>query len=164
MKTPSIYAHIRDIILLPFTVTVIIPGFILNTTDHLIPNALWIKILGVISVLGGLILLFYTVTLFGVLGNGTLAPWSPTQKLVIVGPYRYVRNPMISGVFFILIGESLFFHSTSIAAWAALFFVINTTYFMAFEEPSLEKRFGIEYREYKSHVRRWVPRLTPYTP
>jgi protein-S-isoprenylcysteine O-methyltransferase Ste14 len=107
--------------------------------------------------------LIYTITLFGRFGNGTLAPWQPTQKLVVIGPYRYVRNPMISGVFFILIGESLILHSTSILEWAGLFFLINTTYFILSEEPSLEERFGQDYRQYKRHVGRWIPRLHPYT-
>lgn len=164
MKKPSILSHLRDIILLPFTVTVIVPYLVINNSEHLLPDVLWTKVIGVVFALTGATFLFYTITLFGLFGNGTLAPWSPTQKLVIVGPYRYCRNPMISGVFFILIGESLFFHSTSILTWAGLFFCINTTYFLLAEEPSLERRFGEEYREYKRHVGRWIPRLRPYSP
>ena len=144
------------------SVTIVVPYFIFDSTQHLIPGNLPIKLIGIIVGLAGIILLFYTITLFGRFGNGTLAPWHPTQKLVIVGPYRFVRNPMISGVFFILIGESLVFHSTSILEWAGLFFLINTTYFILSEEPSLEQRFGDEYRQYKKHVGRWVPRLRPY--
>lgn len=164
MKSPSIFSHLRDIILLPFTVTVFVPYLILDRSETFLPDVLWAKVLGAHFAALGITLLFYTITLFGLFGNGTLAPWSPTQKLVVAGPYRYVRNPMISGVFFILIGESLFFHSTSIATWAALFFLINTTYFILYEEPSLESRFGEEYREYKRHVRRWIPRVRPFTP
>lgn len=164
MKGPSVVAHIRDIILLPFTVTVIIPYLIIDRSIQWIPDVVWLKVIAIAMGLTGITLLFYTIRLFGLLGKGTLAPWSPTQKLVVVGPYRYVRNPMISGVFFILIGECLFFHSTSMATWAAIFFAINTTYFFFVEEPSLEQRFGEEYREYKRHVRRWIPRFTPYLP
>lgn len=164
MAKPSLFSHLRDIIILPFTVTVIVPYFILDRSEQLIPDVLWVKIIAVLFALVGITLLFYTITLFGRFGNGTLAPWAPTQKLVVTGPYRYCRNPMISGVFFILIGESLFFHSTSIATWAGLFFCINTTYFILAEEPSLEGRFGDEYREYKRHVGRWIPRLKPYQP
>lgn len=159
MKGPSIFAHLRDIILLPFTVTVIVPYSIGGWNND---RVLWMMIVGSLSGIVGITLLFYTIRLFGLLGNGTLAPWHPTQKLVVAGPYRYVRNPMISGVFFILIGESVFFNSTSIAIWAGLFFLINTTYFILAEEPSLERRFGEDYREYKRHVGRWVPRFTPY--
>lgn len=161
MKKPSILAHLRDIILLPFTVTVIVPYLIGGWTGDRI---LWMMLVGVPVGLIGVIFLFYTIRLFGLLGEGTLAPWHPTQKLVVAGPYRYVRNPMISGVFFILLGESLFFNSRPLAYWVALFFVINTTYFILMEEPSLEDRFGDDYREYKKHVRRWIPRLSPYKP
>lgn len=164
MSRPSIVAHIRDIILLPFTVSVIVPYLIIDGSIRWIPDVLWLKMIAGLIGLVGITLLFYTIRLFGLFGNGTLAPWHPTQKLVVLGPYRYVRNPMISGVFFILTGECLFFHSSSMATWAAIFFAINTTYFFLVEEPSLEERFGEEYREYKRHVRRWIPRFTPYLP
>lgn len=163
-RGPSTAAHIRDIILLPFTVTVIVPYLVFDGRVRWIPDVIWIKLIAVVFGLAGITLLFYTIRLFGLFGNGTLAPWAPTQKLVVAGPYRYVRNPMISGVFFILIGESLFLHSTPIVNWAALFFCINTTYFILAEEPSLERRFGDDYRQYKKHVGRWIPRLKPYTP
>jgi protein-S-isoprenylcysteine O-methyltransferase Ste14 len=163
MSTPSILSHLRDIILLPFTVTVIVPYLIIDPNAQLIPDILILKILAIILCLGGVTLLFYTITLFKIFGKGTLAPWAPTQKLLVIGPYRYVRNPMISGVFFILIAESLFLHSTSTATWSFLFFCINTTYFILAEEPSLERRFGDEYRQYKKYVGRWVPRLRPYS-
>jgi protein-S-isoprenylcysteine O-methyltransferase Ste14 len=164
MGRPSFLKHLRDIILLPVTVTVIVPYLIIDPTDGLIADSLIIKITGIIVAIAGTTLLLYTIMLFGLFGNGTLAPWTPTQKLVVKGPYRYVRNPMISGVFFILVGECLFFHSTAIAIWAVIFFGINTTYFILIEEPSLESRFGAEYRMYKKHVGRWLPRTTPFTP
>ncbi|HEX3068855.1 MAG TPA: isoprenylcysteine carboxylmethyltransferase family protein, partial [Thermoanaerobaculia bacterium] len=78
------------------------------------------------------------------------------------GPYRYVRNPMIAGVILIIIAESLLFRSLSLAEWAAAFFVINAIYFPLIEEPQLESRFGEEYRRYKRHVRRFVPRIQPW--
>jgi protein-S-isoprenylcysteine O-methyltransferase Ste14 len=144
-------------------VTIVIPYFIVDSSQHLIPGSLFIKLIGSVIGLAGITLLIYTISLFGRFGNGTLAPWQPTQKLVVIGPYRHVRNPMISGVFFILIGESLVLHSTSMLEWAGLFFLINTTYFILMEEPSLEERFGEDYRQYKKHVGRWIPRLRAYS-
>ena len=82
----------------------------------------------------------------------------------MVGPYRHVRNPMISGVLFILLAEALFFGSLPILAWFTVFLVVNSTYIPLVEEPGLEKRFGEEYIRYKQHVPRWIPRLTPYSP
>ncbi|MBT1699987.1 isoprenylcysteine carboxylmethyltransferase family protein [Fulvivirgaceae bacterium PWU4] len=162
MKTPSIVAHLRDVLILPFTVTCIIPYLIYDPVQHFISDHLLIRAVGFLFLLSGLSLFLYTVFLFRTIGKGTLAPWSAKQKLVVVGPYRYCRNPMITGVLFILIGETLVFHSTSILVWAATFFVINTIYFMLSEEPGLLARFGDEYQHYKKHVPRWIPRLTPY--
>ena len=98
------------------------------------------------------------------MGEGTLAPWMPTKKLVISGLYRYVRNPMILGVLLVLWGESILFCSYRIAIWLVVFFIINHLYFSLFEEPGLIKRFGREYVEYKKNVRRWIPRLKPWYP
>jgi protein-S-isoprenylcysteine O-methyltransferase Ste14 len=71
---------------------------------------------------------------------------------------------MILGVSLVLSGESLLFRSYRIAAWLAFFFLMNHIYFLLFEEPGLEKRFGREYLEYKGNVPRWIPRFTPWKP
>ncbi len=93
---------------------------------------------------------------------GTLAPWAPTQRLVISGPYRYVRNPMITGVVLILLGEALYVGSGAMLLWAIWFFCMNTAYFIFLEEPSMTRRFGEDYLRYKKNVPRWLPRLRPY--
>jgi protein-S-isoprenylcysteine O-methyltransferase Ste14 len=103
-----------------------------------------------------------TISSFIMVGRGTLAPWSPTKKLVIKGLYRYVRNPMILGVLTVLLGESATLWSKNILIWAGCFFIINTVYFIIYEEPDLENKFGEDYRQYKKHVSRWLPRLTPF--
>jgi protein-S-isoprenylcysteine O-methyltransferase Ste14 len=162
MKSPSVFKHLRDILVLPFTVTCIVPYLIYNPEQDLVPDSPIIKSAGALILLSGISLFIYTVSLFATIGKGTLAPWSPKQKLVVVGPYKYCRNPMISGVLFILTGECLLFHSTNIAIWATCFFVINTIYFIFSEEPGLESRFGEDYRVYKQHVPRWIPRFSAY--
>ncbi len=162
MNSPSILLHLRDVLLLPFTVTVIVPWQIIRREASFIPDHILLKIAGALVLLCGLSLLIFTIFLFGTKGKGTLAPWAAPQKLVVEGPYRYCRNPMISGVFFILIGESMFFHSTRVLIWAGIFFLINTCYFMLKEEPDLLKRFGNDYAEYKKQVPRWIPRIKPY--
>lgn len=148
--------------ILPFSVTVIIPLLIYENTNWFFFDNLALTIFGSVILSCGLALFLYTVVLFRTYGRGTLAPWTPTEKLVIRGPYRYCRNPMISGVFFILIGESMVYYSINILIWAGIFLLINTTYFVLKEEPDLYKRFGDEYSEYKRNVPRWIPRLTPY--
>lgn len=166
MMAPSLFAHIRDIFLLPVTVTVVVPWLVHRNEAperYETPEQSTTFILvGSLMLLGGATLLFYTIFLFRIKGNGTLAPWAPTQKLVITGPYKYCRNPMISGVFFVLLGEVLIFHSMYILLWAFIFFLINNIYFSLKEEPDLYKRFGEDYLRYKRHVPRWIPRLKPY--
>jgi protein-S-isoprenylcysteine O-methyltransferase Ste14 len=117
---------------------------------------------GIIAAGLGVALAFWTVTLFAKFGQGTPAPWDPPQKLVIRGPYRYVRNPMITGVLLLLLAETLLLQSLPIFLWLLFFFLLNNIYFPLFEERSLEKRFGADYLKYKKHVPRWIPRLTPW--
>jgi protein-S-isoprenylcysteine O-methyltransferase Ste14 len=152
---------IRNIVsfILPITVLIIVPLWIEN--DWTIHFGLSL-ICGLLVIALGLVVMVLTISSFIRVGKGTLAPWSPTKKLVIKGPYRYVRNPMILGVLGVLLGEAVTLRSESILIWAAAFFIINTIYFIIYEEPNLEQRFGSEYREYKKHVLRWWPRLTAY--
>lgn len=103
-----------------------------------------------------------TISLFVYVGKGSLAPWNPTQKLVIIGPYAYVRNPMLLGVFLVLAGEALLFQSWALLIYLLVFIVINAFYFPLSEEKGLLKRFGEDYADYKRNVPRFIPRLTPY--
>ena len=103
-----------------------------------------------------------TIRQFATVGEGTLAPWEPPQRLVVRGVYRHVRNPMISGVLFVLLGESLLTASVPLFQWFLLFAIINAMYIPLLEEPMLANRLGEEYLTYKRHVPRWIPRLTPW--
>ena len=112
-----------------------------------------------------LALMVWTVRLFGSKGGGgTPAPWDPIARLIVEGPYRYVRNPMLIGVIVFLFAEALFFGSWAIAAWALVFTAINAVYFPLHEEPELLKRYGAAYAEYRRNVPRWLPRPTPWSP
>jgi protein-S-isoprenylcysteine O-methyltransferase Ste14 len=159
---------LRTIIVLPGTVLVFIPAIILllNKDSRFPPKLItpsqisfWLALLAA-SI--GVALCFWTLKLFTKYGEGTPAPWDPPRKLVIIGPYRYSRNPMITGALLLLLAEALLFHSWPIAAWMILFFVGNAIYFPLVEEKGLEKRFGNEYLKYKARVPRWIPRLRPW--
>ena len=97
-------------------------------------------------------------------GKGTLAPWDPPRRLVVRGPYQYVRNPMISGVVFVLLGEGLVLLSRPHTLWALTFFLVNCVYIPLSEEPMLKARFGQAYDDYCRHVPRLIPRLRPWDP
>ncbi|HEY0670689.1 MAG TPA: isoprenylcysteine carboxylmethyltransferase family protein [Longimicrobiales bacterium] len=158
--------HLIAILLLPFVVVVIMPRWLLTAwTDQDLrwPEAPWVDfghVAGILIFTAGLLLFAWCVLLFARVGRGTLAPWDPTRQLVAVGPYRYMRNPMISGVATMLVGEALFFGSALLAGWTAAFVLINHLYFRLSEEPGLERRFGAAYVEYRTRVPRWLPRIT----
>ena len=124
----------------------------------------WWSALGALVLAAGLALFVWTVRLFVQIGRGTLAPWDATRRLVVEGPYRYVRNPMITTVLTILIGEALTLGNLWIAVEAAVFFTINAIFFPLSEEPGLRQRFGAEYDEYARNVPRWLPRLRAWNP
>jgi len=157
-------------LLLPFTVTVIVPLLIAspqNVNPGLglpYPVSLLPVIAGIVLIGVGLTLVVMTVRMFILIGKGTLAPWDPTQRLVVVGVYRHVRNPMISGVTMILLGEAVALGSLPLLIWCLAFLVINLIYIPLVEEPGLIRRFGEEYRLYQQNVPRWIPRLTPWVP
>lgn len=117
---------------------------------------------GAVVFAAGLTLFSWCVALFARVGRGTLAPWDPTQRLVAVGPYRHVRNPMITGVATMLAGEALVSGSRLIALWLVAFVIINHAYFLLSEEPGLVRRFGLGYEEYRAAVPRWIPRIRPW--
>ncbi len=151
---------IKAIVILPFNVTVTIPILILYFTDFQYKNpALFQAILGLVLLIAGVCLAIWTMVLFHKIGKGTLAPWAATKKLVIEGPFKYVRNPMIIGVLGVLSAEALILNSIIIFYWAVLFFIINCIYFKVFEEKQLERKFGNEYLEYKKNVPMWIPKI-----
>lgn len=162
-KSPSLLVHIRDWLALPFVVTVIIPYLLYSTGAHIVySQPTWMSVSGPILFVIGLSMQLHTTILFFRYAQGTLAPWQPTQKLVIRGLYRYCRNPMITGVLFMLFGEALFFNALGILIWGCVFFIMNTMFFIFKEEPDMLARFGTSYADYKKRVPRWLPRLTPY--
>jgi len=161
---------IRTIIILPGTALVFVPVTIIWLTSASSWAVAWPCAesvgfwVGTILLCVGMALAGWTVSLFMRFGQGTPAPWDPPKKLVVRGPYRYVRNPMIASVLFMLLAEALLLRSWALAGWLISFFLINMLYFPLVEEKVLEKRFGDDYLTYKAHVPRWVPRMTPWRP
>jgi protein-S-isoprenylcysteine O-methyltransferase Ste14 len=155
----SAWRHLAAVLLCPGVVTVAVPALIVWSTGATIGL---LGLLGLPLIALGLLLIVRTIALFAEVGRGTLAPWDPTTRLVVRGPYRYVRNPMISGVLFVLLGEAALFGSLPLLAWFALVLAVNAVYLPLVEEPGLERRFGDDYERYRAHVPRWIPRLRPW--
>jgi protein-S-isoprenylcysteine O-methyltransferase Ste14 len=165
----TVLRHLLAIAALPFIAAVLIPIWIARGSNvRLALVTTMPQLFGQIAGLGllviGLSLFVSSLWRFASDGKGTLAPWDPPRHLVIRGPYRYVRNPMISGVVFVLFGEALVLLSGPHFQWALIFLVINFIYIPLFEEQQLKGRFGDAYIEYCRHVPRLVPRLRPWTP
>lgn len=160
----------RSVLVLPGTVIGIVPAVVLWATSGTAAARRWIGFadpafwVGVLFGLGGLALAAWTVRLFVRVGQGTPAPWDPPEKLVLRGPYRHVRNPMISAVFMMLAAEAILADSWPLAVWLAVFYLVNAWYIPRVEERGLEARFGDAYRHYMAHVPRWFPTPMAYLP
>ena len=159
-----------SIFALPVLVAIIVPASLVILLPYDIlwnfqfSDAISLLIIGVISIGIGFVLLYSTIKLFIKKGEGTIAPWEPTRKLIITGFYSHVRNPMHIGVFLILIGESILVGSLPLTLCAFLFIAGNLIYIPLIEEKKLTERFGNEYLIYKKNVPRWIPRLSSWKP
>ena len=137
----------------PGSVTILMPWLLLRGSS-LAPVA---PALGYALVAAGAALVLWSVFGFAFVGGGSPAPFDAPSRLVIWGPYRWVRNPMYVGVLTILIGESLAF-STALLAYAAMVVLAFYLFVLLYEEPTLARRFGTEYENYKRRVPGWMPR------
>lgn len=155
---------IKAIIIFPFNVLVVVPSIILYFSGcKVVPVASPIFIIACLLAVIGIFFMIWAMRLFKLKGKGTPAPWNPPQKLVVDGPYRHVRNPMLSGVFIFLLAEALFFGSWALSVYLLIFILANMVYFPLIEEKGLEKRFGQDYLEYKKNVPRYIPRFKPWS-
>lgn len=117
----------------------------------------WAQYGGIAAVAMGASALVWCIWAFAHHGRGTLAPFDEPPKMVVKGPYRYVRNPMYAAVVLILLGESSVFSSAGLLLYTSLFFVVFNVFIIGFEEPRLLSKHGTEYVEYSKQVGRWLP-------
>lgn len=159
----TLLRHLLAILLLPTVVTVAVPALLTGPGDSRwaagAPLTAIARAAGVVVLALGVALFVWCVALFARVGRGTLAPWDPTRRLVAVGPYRFMRNPMITGVALILGGQALYLGSWRVALWTGVFVLVNHVYFLVSEEPGLRRRFGESYVDYAARVPRWLPRV-----
>jgi protein-S-isoprenylcysteine O-methyltransferase Ste14 len=144
----------------PGLVLVYVPYAI--TRFHIPHEPRWQIALACALVFLGLIPLFESIVRFVCVGRGTLVPTAPTERLVVSGLYRYVRNPMYVGVTLSLIGEALLFRSDGLLIFLAAGCLAMHLFVCFYEEPALARQFPTDYPAYQSCVPRWLPRLTPW--
>ena len=105
----------------------------------------------------GAFLALWCIFTFAWVGQGTPAPFDPPRRLVIRGPYRFVRNPMYIGAGLALAGASLFYQSLFLLGYAGVFLLVCHLFVIGYEEPALRRTFGSEYEMYCRKVNRWRP-------
>ncbi|MEB3032837.1 methyltransferase family protein [[Mycobacterium] nativiensis] len=167
-KRPLWANHLISVLIAPATMTVFIPAVILAFTGVALPDpgtatGLLLILTGAVLIAIGLGFLTWTVWLFDRVGEGALAVGTPVN-LVVRGPYRHVRNPMMTAVFCLQLGTAAVTASPWLLGWFAVFCTAVLISIPIFEEPHLVKRFGAEYQTYRHHVPRWIPRVTAWVP
>jgi protein-S-isoprenylcysteine O-methyltransferase Ste14 len=137
-----------------------LPARVLSQTGIVRPAAIGVQQVAgmVIGAIGAGIAL-WCISTFASVGKGTPAPFDPPRRLVIRGPYRFVRNPMYIGAGLTLAGAALFYASWSLLGYAGLFLLATHFFVLGYEEPTLRRTFGQDYAAYCRQVRRWWPRV-----
>lgn len=121
-----------------------------------------LQLLGALLLVAGVIVLMDAFVRFVVEGIGTPAPIAPTQRLVVGGFYRYVRNPMYLAVGATIVGQALLLGRPILLLYAAAFALVVLAFVRGYEEPTLARQFGAEYEDYRRAVPGWWPRLRPW--
>lgn len=112
----------------------------------------------IIAVLGSIIAI-WSILSFAFIGRGTPAPFDPPRRLVVRGPYRYVRNPMYIGAILVLSGITVYLASFTLLFYTVVFWGITHLFVVFYEESVLKRKFEKDYNSYKAAVNRWWPKI-----
>ena len=149
------------LVVAPGTVCGLVPWLITGWQRPSDPMVL-VDGLGAVLVLTGAAVLLHAFVAFAWKGRGTPAPAAPTERLVVSGAYRFVRNPMYVAVVALVLGQVLLFTSWALLAYLVLIAVVTDAFVRGYEEPTLRTTYGPAYDEFCEAVPRWLPRLTPW--
>jgi protein-S-isoprenylcysteine O-methyltransferase Ste14 len=148
------------LVLAPGTMGGLVPFLLTGWVSHDPPVVA--LALGALLLVGGAAVLLYAFARFVMEGRGTPAPVASTERLVVGGLYRHVRNPMYLAVTATIVGQALLLGQYWLLAYAALFVAITAAFVRLYEEPTLGRQFGAQYDAYRSAVPGWWPRLHPW--
>jgi protein-S-isoprenylcysteine O-methyltransferase Ste14 len=144
---------------------VFVPARILERSGMVRPAQLEaVEYSGIVVAVAGWALALWCILTFALIGRGTPAPFDPPRKLVIQGPYRYVRNPMYLGAALTLCGAALFYRSLALLAYMGVFLIATHIFVVWYEEPTLTRLFGADYEQYRTRVGRWLVRRPTDSP
>jgi protein-S-isoprenylcysteine O-methyltransferase Ste14 len=141
-----------------------IPSALLLTENLMgihVQGPAWLRTLAAILLLAGVALQLRCITLFQRRGGGTPSPLWPPGRLVLEGPYRWVRNPMNVGELAVFLALGAWFGSPALVMYTVLAWLAFHLFIVLYEEPRLAHRFGIPYDSYRHSVGRWVPAGVP---
>ncbi|HEX6758363.1 MAG TPA: isoprenylcysteine carboxylmethyltransferase family protein [Propionibacteriaceae bacterium] len=166
-RTTAALGSMIFFVLAPGVVAVFVPWWLTGWRVRQ-PLSSWavtpLRVLGVALIAAGAVVLVQAFTRFVVEGVGTPAPIAPTQKLVVGGLYRYVRNPMYLAVLAAIVGQALVLSQPVLLAYAAAVGAAMAAFVHGYEEPTLADRFGAEFEAYRRAVPAWWPRRRPWQP
>ena len=141
-------------------VLVYLPAQTLSWTGVPGPERLGLpQVAGIIATSGGAAIAVWCILTFAIVGRGTPAPFDPPRRLVVRGPYQYVRNPMYLGASLALAGAALYYRTAALLAYVSVFLLLMHVVVVSYEEPTLRRAFGEDYDAYSRQVRRWWPRI-----
>ena len=139
-------------------VLIYVPARLLAWSGIVRPAAIEVQqISGMIIGVAGAAVALWCIFTFASIGRGTPAPFDPPRRLVIQGPYHFVRNPMYIGAGLALASAALFYESLPLLGYTGLFFLVTHLFVVWYEEPTLQQTFGQEYEVYCRQVKRWWP-------
>ncbi len=143
-------------------VLIFVPARLMTWTGFVPPPTLGLpQIAGIVIAAAGAAAVLWCVLTFAFVGKGTPAPFDPPRRLVIRGPYRFVRNPIYLAAAVALSGAALYYESLTLLAYAGIFLLAAHLFVIWYEEPTLRRTFGQEYDTYCARVRRWLPVKRP---
>lgn len=119
----------------------------------------WQKIIGALIFLGGLVLVWWSISIQYTLGKGTPFPKVATQKLITSGPYAYTRNPMTLGAFLLYLGIAVGMGSIPVMLLILIIFTALLTFIYKHETHELTERFGEEYQVYRKRTPFFIPKF-----
>ncbi len=161
-RTSAILGSAVFFLAAPCVVAGLLPWLILDRYRLAFSTALLPLIMGWVLIVAAVAALLHSFGRFALEGLGTPAPVAPTEKLVLGGIYRYVRNPMYVAVLAIIAGQAMLFASWEVALYGALMGAAMVSFVHFYEEPTLARRYGAEYEAYRRAVPGWLPRLRPW--
>jgi protein-S-isoprenylcysteine O-methyltransferase Ste14 len=125
-----------------------LPARVLSWSGIVRPAIAVPQVAGMLIGAVGAAVALWCIFTFAIVGRGTPAPFDPPRRLVIRGPYRFVRNPMYIGAGLALASAALFYESLPLLGYAGLFFLATHVFVVFYEEPTLRRTFGEEYEAY----------------